>query len=200
MNPFAQLVRVDAPLPPPKAPSDDATDTATLRRLLHGRGPLTTAALADATGLALYRVRNLLGRGKASGRVFWDGRHWSINHQYLGVDVLRAAALLRAQGWRVSAPSALDMAQPDIGSGAKCAPAESNPWGLSAGQIRVMNAVLAQGLNKNAARAAVPRPLKQLSVSPRCAWVAPTAWPKWCCGTGGCARQTRTMGIFNDLR
>jgi hypothetical protein len=153
MNPFAQLVRVDAPLPPPKAPSDDATDTATLRRLLHGRGPLTTAALADATGLALYRVRNLLGRGKASGRVFWDGRHWSINHQYLGVDVLRAAALLRAQGWRVSAPSALDMAQPDIGSGAKCAPAESNPWGLSAGQIRVMNAVLAQGINKNAARA-----------------------------------------------
>ena len=79
--------------------------TQSLLRLLDCNGPMTTRELCDAAGLPHTKlVWGLLKAARACGQVQHDGVMWSLDRDFPGVDVLRAAELLRAHGWRLQGP------------------------------------------------------------------------------------------------
>lgn len=93
----------------PAAPGEpiftgSSTTTAKLIHLLSCCGPMTTAELGEAVGLSTRLVWGLLKGPRARGQVRWQDSLWSLDLDYPGSDVLRAAALLRANGWQLTPP------------------------------------------------------------------------------------------------
>lgn len=68
---------------------------------------LSTVDLARATGLESRLVWGLLKAPRERGQVRFADGLWSLNHDYVEQqhdDVVRAAALLRSNGWSVEPP------------------------------------------------------------------------------------------------
>ena len=110
MSPFSELLRVATATRTPRrtAPSvsilSGNTHTSALLHLLECNGPMTTRELADATILHTRAVWGLLRVPKNFGQVKFADGLWELDREFAGNDVLRAAALLRAKGWRLEAP------------------------------------------------------------------------------------------------
>jgi hypothetical protein len=67
----------------------------------------TTASLCACAELDSRQVWGLLKTPRNRGQVsFYDGR-WSLNHDWHGNHIERAAALLRSRGWTVTPPRSL---------------------------------------------------------------------------------------------
>lgn len=67
-------------------------------------GSATTLALAVRCDLTPRQVWGLLKAPRQRGQVFFDAGRWSVNHNYAGHQIERAAALLRDLGWTVLPP------------------------------------------------------------------------------------------------
>lgn len=87
--------------------------TATLLQLLDTNGPMTSRDLADATGLTVKAVRNLLAAPHERGQAAFlaDVGLWELNRDYVDADakLRRAAELLRAAGWTVLPPQGAEL-------------------------------------------------------------------------------------------
>lgn len=86
-------------------PALNGTATAHLLHLLLCSGPMTTAELAEDAALSTRAVWGLLKGPRAAGQVTHDDGLWEIDADFPGLDVIRAAELLRERGWRVDAPA-----------------------------------------------------------------------------------------------
>lgn len=120
-NVFGDLVRVAtaerAALPCSQRLADE-TRTDYLLRLLAERGPQTTRALAESTGLPTNLVWGLLKGPRESGRVSFDSRAvWERQDAPRRDRVAEAAQLLRAEGWRVEPPQAYQSRPVGAGDG-----------------------------------------------------------------------------------
>ncbi|MBK1711268.1 hypothetical protein [Rubrivivax gelatinosus] len=86
--------------------ASDGTRTAMLLDMLDRNGAMPSRDLADAAGLSVKAVRNLLDgpRQRDQVRFLADLAVWEINRNYdedLHAQLLAAAALLRRHGWTV---------------------------------------------------------------------------------------------------
>lgn len=91
-------VAVEQPEKPP-------TKTAQLLQIIEARGRVPTLTLCVELDLPSMSVWGLLKVARQTGRVEFDGSHWSLRHDYVPPAVRKAAELLRAHGWTVEGPS-----------------------------------------------------------------------------------------------
>ncbi|MEY2686853.1 MAG: hypothetical protein RL375_1051 [Pseudomonadota bacterium] len=82
------------------------TKLAGLLAELAERDTATTHTLAVCADLEPRQVWGLLKAPRAAGQVRFEAGRWSINRDWAGRDVERAAALLRDLGWTVAPPRA----------------------------------------------------------------------------------------------
>lgn len=95
-----------APAAASEAPGAKAgTKLAALLAVLAERGSATTLTLAVCVELETRQVWGLLKGPREIGQVNFDNGRWSLAAGFHGREVERAAALLRARGWRVEAPA-----------------------------------------------------------------------------------------------
>lgn len=80
---------------------------AALLAALQELGSPSTLALALQADLTPRQVWGLLKAPRTDGRVRFAAGRWELVPDYPGADVARAAALLRAKGWRVMPPNAV---------------------------------------------------------------------------------------------
>jgi len=81
-----------------------ATKLGTLLNVLAERHDATTITLSVCTDLCPRQVWGLLKDPRSCGQVRFDNGRWSLVSNFPGRDVLRAAELLRKNGWRVKPP------------------------------------------------------------------------------------------------
>jgi hypothetical protein len=65
---------------------------------------LPTVSLGALCELETRQVWGLLKAPRARGQVFFNAGRWSLNRDWHGNDIERAAALLRDAGWTVRKP------------------------------------------------------------------------------------------------
>jgi len=91
----------------PDASCEDArpgTKLAQLLAELAAAGDATTLVLAVRADLTPRQVWGLLKAPRERGQVLFEAGRWRMAPTWQGRDVERAAALLRARGWRVEPP------------------------------------------------------------------------------------------------
>jgi hypothetical protein len=99
--------RISQPVPKEDGGAKPPTRTAELLAVLGQREDATTLQLAVCTDLTPRQVWGLLKQPRAIGQVRFEGDRWSLVREFAGRDVERAAALLRARGWRVEPPGGI---------------------------------------------------------------------------------------------
>lgn len=99
-------VRRPKPLPASAAAlqAQPGTKLAGLLAELERHRSMPTLALAVTVDLTPNQVWGLLKCPRDRGQVSFDGGRWSLNRDWPGADVMRAAALLRSKGWVVEPP------------------------------------------------------------------------------------------------
>jgi hypothetical protein len=85
------------------APQSSGKTAALLAELAHA-GSLATVTLGALCELETRHVWGLLKGPRARGQVSFDAGRWSLNRDWHGNEIERAAALLRDAGWTVRAP------------------------------------------------------------------------------------------------
>lgn len=109
MNPFANLVQAvtNAPIRaefPAVAPRKEGTRTAELLAILADCASMPTLALAARTDLTANQVWGLLKVPREHGQVHFANGRWSLNRDFAGRQIEKAAQLLREHGWKVERP------------------------------------------------------------------------------------------------
>ena len=103
MNAIDHLVKIVAsphkrPATRVTGPAPGSTATAHLLHLLHCNGPMSSAELAEASALSTRAVWGLLKSRLNAGQVTFDGGLWEVDADFPGLDIMRAAELLRVNG------------------------------------------------------------------------------------------------------
>jgi hypothetical protein len=92
------------PLEPSSSTTSAGTKLGSLLDALAARDSATTTTLCACCELDSRQVWGLLKAPRAMGRVRFEAGRWSLNPDYRGAAVERAAELLRARGWTVIPP------------------------------------------------------------------------------------------------